>query len=183
MSSVTNLVNSTLDSLLQQVQSPDLSEIITRAKDPFKKFKTSFLRTKMYKESENYVAPREIKLGIRMAQRFDRISKSYKFLPVPSTYMYVPIRESLKSILAHPDVFETLMLDNISTPGVYSNYSDGNNYKSLCTSKCKNMLFILLFYDDFECVNPLGSLNEKTHNWRHLLFNQKFSTARAWKTK
>lgn len=142
LSSVSKLVNDTLDSILTKAPSTELSQAIDIAKDPFKNLQTTHMRKKMYRKSETYVQPLERKIGIGMKNKYDRITKSYKLVPVPLTYMYVPIQESILNILKNYDVFNFIMKDPVSTPDVYENYSDGSNYGTLPHSSSNKILFL-----------------------------------------
>lgn len=79
------------------------------------------------------------------------------------TYMYVPILTSLQLLLQKPDVLEKVKETTPHLPGQYLSYRDGSYYKEnqLLSDEGQN-LSIILYVDDFEITNPLGT-SKKMH--------------------
>lgn len=79
-----------------------------------------------------------------------------------ATYMYVPILESLKSLLKSDDVrTEVLNTHQYCQNGVLQNFCDGTLYQNNAIFQMKSSLQIQLFFDDFEVCNPIGSYSKK----------------------
>lgn len=79
------------------------------------------------------------------------------------TYMYVPILTSLQMLLKKADVLEKINETSSQLPGQYMSYCDGSYYQEnqLLSAEGQN-LSILLYIDDFEIANPLGT-SKKMH--------------------
>lgn len=74
------------------------------------------------------------------------------------TYMYVPILSTLQMLLSKPDVLEKVKETSSQLPGQYSSYCDGSYYQeNQLLSAEGHKLSIILYIDDFEIANPLGT--------------------------
>ncbi|XP_053475799.1 uncharacterized protein LOC128605004 [Ictalurus furcatus] len=72
--------------------------------------------------------------------------------------MYVPILGTLKSIFKNSPVRESFLQDKQSGIGVNKDINDGSYFQNHALfSQQKHALQILLYYNDFETANPLGS--------------------------
>ena len=79
------------------------------------------------------------------------------------SYMYVPILTSLQQWLQKPDVLEKVKETTSHMPGQYFSYCDGSHYQeNLLLSDGGEKLSIILYVDDFEIANPLGT-SRKIH--------------------
>lgn len=74
------------------------------------------------------------------------------------TYMYVPILSTLQKLLAKPDVFEKIKATTSQVLGQYLSYCDGSYYQeNQLLSSEGHKLSIIIYIDDFEIANPLGT--------------------------
>ena len=72
-------------------------------------------------------------------------------------FYYVPIMETLKRILVHPEVQQELQFDHSCLDNL-SDFCDGSTFKrSELFNSNKNALQIIAYYDELEVCNPLGS--------------------------
>ncbi|XP_071153109.1 uncharacterized protein [Mytilus edulis] len=73
------------------------------------------------------------------------------------TYQYVPIIDTLQNLLSHDDVFAYVMNNHKSTDGILRDFCDGNIYSTnQFFIDNPDALQIMLFFDEFTAVNPLG---------------------------
>jgi hypothetical protein len=70
---------------------------------------------------------------------------------------YVPIAESLRALLMNDDVFADVMNGHKSGDGLMRDFCDGSRFREHPLLSIDPMtLQIILYYDDFGTVNPLG---------------------------
>ncbi|XP_053491310.1 uncharacterized protein LOC128614059 isoform X1 [Ictalurus furcatus] len=126
--------------------------------NPFSALNTESRRHKYYDEKWEIVEPKECVLGVRMDLRRDRTTGIYSQVPVTDKCMYVPILGTLKSIFKNGQVRESFLQDKQSGIGVNKDINDGSYFQNHALfSQQKHALQILLYYNDFETANPLGS--------------------------
>lgn len=79
------------------------------------------------------------------------------------TCMYVPILSSLQVLLKKADVFEKVQETTTQQPGQYSSYRDGSYCQENPLLSDEGLkLSLILYIDDFEIANPLGT-SRKIH--------------------
>ncbi|KAK3924452.1 Chorion transcription factor Cf2 [Frankliniella fusca] len=104
------------------------------------------------------VKPEEKYLGTRIDKRLDPKLNTYLQTQVNETFMSVSITASLKSILSSKKIRNNIFKELASTDGVLRSYVDGYHFKDHpFLKRHRNVLHILLFYDELEVSNPLGS--------------------------
>ena len=70
---------------------------------------------------------------------------------------YVPLLESLKVLLKNDDIFACVMNGHQSTDGMLRDFCDGSIFRQHpLFATDEHALQIVLYYDDFGTVNPLG---------------------------
>lgn len=75
--------------------------------------------------------------------------------------MYVPILGTLKSIFKNSEIRDCFLQEKHSKKGTYKDINDGLYFQNHpLFSQQRHALQILLYYDDFETANPLGSKKE-----------------------
>lgn len=79
------------------------------------------------------------------------------------TFQYVPILETLELILLNDDVFaEVMKSTHNQQTGEVASYNDGNFFKENSFFQTyKTSLQIVLYNDDFEVSNPIGTFTKK----------------------
>ncbi|KAJ8017622.1 hypothetical protein HOLleu_44835 [Holothuria leucospilota] len=76
----------------------------------------------------------------------------------PHTMQYVPILETLRTLLGFDDVLAEVLGGHRSAPDVVADYCDGFNFsKNVFFSNDPSSLQIQLYFDDFTVANPLGT--------------------------
>ncbi|KAB0790517.1 hypothetical protein PPYR_15088 [Photinus pyralis] len=111
--------------------------------------RTTYMRHNFYKKEFQFVEPLKIDLGV--------VEEKDAF------FYYVPIHETLKSLLNDPNVnSQCFSAPHVSSDGVYRDYYDGICCKdNTFFSRNKHSLKIILYQDSFEICNPLGSARNK----------------------
>lgn len=162
VSGISDILNLNLNCLLNKVsqhlkdyENPDeilsaIKEIITQDVDLEclkKSYISSHLRMKHF-TSLGFISPREIILG---QNKFRKIC----------SYQYVPIRSSLSQLLNHEDVVEQILHPRYNE-NIIKDFSDGSFFqKSPVFGSSNNALCLILYFDEFEIVNPIGASRKK----------------------
>ena len=71
------------------------------------------------------------------------------------TYQYVPLLEQLEVLLRNQTLSAAISADPEASFGLYEDWSTGNKHAA------KNGLYIHLYYDEFQTVNPLGTKTKR----------------------
>jgi len=75
--------------------------------------------------------------------------------------VYIPILETLKSLLSHEDILSFITKSPSNTTNTVSDFTCGQKYKSNIFFSLPNTIQILLYIDDFTLTNPLGTTARK----------------------
>lgn len=156
VTSTKTLISSTFQSVEKVVDGKNFTEISTQIGQlkkkltNFSEFESPYKRNKYFKTHFKYVEP------VKIALPTSSSSKDEKF------YYYVPIAESLMSLVEDPDVAKLLFTNKKSPAGVLKDYVDGEMY---LTSNSLNLeqkeLEIIIFEDGMSLNNPLGPSKHK----------------------
>lgn len=133
---------------------------LDKIKNTFKGMETQYKRNKQLFKGKAMVSPKPISIGIRIDKQWDKDLNLYKEVPKTNTFMYVPIIETLNSILNNKSVQEWFLNPELGPnhPNNLYSFRDGITYKTnQLFLQHPNAIQLQLFYDDFETVNPLGS--------------------------
>ena len=126
--------------------------------NPFTALNTETKRNAYFEQKWKTVEPVEKVLGVRFENRRNRSTGTYDQVVVTDKFAYVPILETLQSILRNPHLSDMFMSSHNPKDGVYFDINDGLHMKRHpLFSQKKNALQIQLFFDEFETANPLGS--------------------------
>ena len=100
-------------------------------------------------------------LGQSFRQDTLRNSGSVTEIAIFDNFQYIPLSETLKTVLEQPGVMDIVCSYKGKDDDVLQDFHDGSFYKAL-TSKLVNeeshvglVIPILLYYDDFETANPV----------------------------
>lgn len=132
----------------------DVDEIISNAKDlmetvvtkdsdtnHFSQFTTEFKRFKVLKASNILIEPKSISLGLDRTGRMAKLQT-------------VSLKETFQGIFRKSGNLKKAELFMESSTKLLSSCKDGSKFKSRCSSSC---FPYVIFYDDFESGNCLGS--------------------------
>lgn len=115
----------------------------------FLEFRSKYSRKKHFTKEFAYVAPKQICLGINNFHE-------------NCFFHYVPILDSLKSLMQDRNYHKIFHEDKPFQKNVLLDYNDGSVYKSSeYFTNGEKKIEILLFQDSFELCNPLGSSKKK----------------------
>lgn len=90
--------------------------------------------------------------------RLDTSSNSFVQTQVPESFECIPFIESIKKILSNKSKRKKIFRDLGSKDGVMRTHVDGSDFKDHPFLKEeRNVIHILLYYDEFEVANALGS--------------------------
>ncbi|XP_026317216.1 uncharacterized protein LOC113228188 isoform X6 [Hyposmocoma kahamanoa] len=140
-------------------------EMILALPDIFKDYDTEYKRLKNLVDNEYYVAPVEVKIGTVKDRRSENNDVTM-MLKERKLYM-TPLRQTLSNFLNLPGVlshilnYQQMLLDesNVSNGDVIRNVIQGSLWKELSANIDKDSIVIplILYFDDFESGNALGS--------------------------
>lgn len=122
-------------------------------------FDTEYKRLQFFEKSTNFIKPDEHVIGTvsEESRKENRVSLNLK----NRVCSYLPIKKQLQVFLEIPGVLASILdyqktLENGDTSNGIQNIIQGSLWKSLKLEK-KAVIPILLYFDDFEVGNPLGS--------------------------
>jgi hypothetical protein len=141
--------------------SPNVSAFLNKFEvdSPFQKIKNIDSQIRYFKKNFNLIEPVEIMLGRRLETRLSRGGVSFHPVMVNETCQYVPIIESLKLIVGHEDIRKSIENESASSQeGRLHSFIDAKSFKeNSFFQRYPHAIRIILYYDDVEIVNPLGS--------------------------
>ncbi|CAG5073528.1 Protein of unknown function [Cotesia congregata] len=137
----------------------DFREIQDVLSNPFKDLTSEFRRLEAFKSNGTYVPPQKIKIGER--EDYRNSEGVTKLVKIPVTIEYISITVSLKNFLELPNIFESI-LDYMGTlsdeSSIHQNVLKGQLWKVKKKSIGDKLLLpLVLYHDDYETNNPLGS--------------------------
>ena len=134
-----------------------LKDTIEVCRNPFQDFRTSSEISNYYESQEGFVKAKEHSLGYRWDLRMTAGNK-YEQILVPNTCHIVSINDILTMVARNPEVRHYLALKRRRKDGIIADFCDGEIYRQLDIFAYDGITFqIMLYADEFETVNPLGS--------------------------
>lgn len=127
------------------------------------------------KQLPTYASPKEKAISVKWNTKRQLDSDLPTHLLIPTTFYYVPIKETLESLFAQPLLVETFMSHNTShvcVPGIYKYFCCAENYKLFDIYRNSNVVQIRIGMDECELSNPL-----KTKTGKHKLMLVYFQIA------
>ncbi|XP_040924480.2 uncharacterized protein LOC114846307 isoform X1 [Betta splendens] len=135
-----------------------IEQSFKQLENPFTSLNSDSKRSLYFKEKYKTIEPVEKVLGVRFENRRNRCTGTYDQVVVTDKFAYVPILQTLQSILSNPHLSDIFTSSHTPNDGVYCDIKDGLYMKRHPLFSSKNLaLQIQLFYDEFETANPLGS--------------------------
>lgn len=133
-----------------------IEEVFKSLENPFSQLNSDNKWKKYFKDKWGIVQPVELHLGVRYDTRRNNRTENYEQVPVNDKFIYVPILKTFQFIFRNENICE--MMQTFTQSDVYEDFCDGSYFKSHpLFSVHRFALQIQLFYDKFECANPLGS--------------------------
>ncbi|KAK3918074.1 Cannabinoid receptor 1 [Frankliniella fusca] len=131
---------------------------IDSIEDPFKNLRTIEDQLNYFADTCGLIKPQQKYLDSRIDQRLNAASNSYVQTQVIESFQYVSVLGTLKSLLSNKKVRNRIFKDRVSKDGVLRSFVDGARFRDHpFLLKHKNVVQILLFYDELEIANSLGS--------------------------
>ncbi|KAF4527080.1 hypothetical protein B566_EDAN015715 [Ephemera danica] len=123
------------------------------------KFSSEHLIFKFLENNGFYIPPKKVKTGTMYSEK--RVNGIIQMVPIDKYAHFIPLRKTLKSFFELPDVFKTAQefyktaMDTVSP--IYS-ILQGSLWRDTVKNYVGKIVFpLLLYFDDFETGNPLGS--------------------------
>ncbi|XP_066581593.1 uncharacterized protein [Prorops nasuta] len=133
---------------------------LQRFNKPFENFDSEYHTFKELVKTGNFIKPKKYVLGEK--DKVKRVHGVLKLCRVPITAQFIPIRHVLTRLFRNPEIFQKTIsyiscLENDSAP-LCTNIIQASFWKELKTIySSKIVLPLIMFFDDFENNNPLGS--------------------------
>lgn len=153
-----------LNGLKQIISNCDLDKIVSSFEviaSYFNEFDTEYKRELFFQNSKYYITPLQNIIGTctEESRRKNSVSLTIK----NRTCCYVPIEKQLQQFLKLPNVFQQI-LDyqkelELNNSNFYKNMVQGSLWNSIKLDATSNKIILplILYFDDFETGNPLGS--------------------------
>ena len=133
-----------------------IEELFNIMDNPFSQLNSDTKWKKYFGGNWDIVQPVELRLGVRYDARRNSKSGTSEQVPIYDKFIYIPILKTLQFIFKNENICE--MMQTCTQSDTYEDFCDGSYFKSHpLFSSSKFALQIQLYYDDFECANPLGS--------------------------
>lgn len=143
-----------------QKLSSEIDVLFNVIENPFKIFNlhTEFRRITFFNNSKKFIVP--VKHNIGQSPSNVKVKGQIVMILKDHTSITVPLRETLKMFLELPNVFQKIMnyIEQCNNNVNISSLLQCSLWKSIKNRyPDKIVLPIILYYDDFQCGNPLGS--------------------------
>jgi hypothetical protein len=126
--------------------------------DPFANLKSIDDQLKTFEKEYGLVPPVTKLLDIRLDNRLHPATNSRVPTQVKETFQYVSMIGTLTAVLRNKKMREYILKAKPSTDGVLRSYLDGSHYREHpFILKYDQVVCILLFFDELEIANSLGS--------------------------
>nr|XP_047126864.1 uncharacterized protein LOC124807994 [Hydra vulgaris] len=109
-----------------------------------------------FKNHMKFVEPVGRPISVRYESRLDKETGKICQYPIPNTYQYIPIHQTIRFVYSY--MYDILKKQQSNTNNLISDFSDASRFKE-CQLFIENSdaLQLHLYFDNFETVNPLGS--------------------------
>ncbi|XP_051947874.1 uncharacterized protein LOC127619140 [Xyrauchen texanus] len=139
-------------------EAQELNRQFEAASEPFKGLETEYRQMKYFMQSGNFIQPVEEAFpGISYVQHTDSNSGTVKQISVCDTFQRIPLRPLLKKILELPGIMSKVIAWQKQDSGALQDFCDGELCKFHALFSREVSIPLLLYIDDVETVNPLGS--------------------------
>ncbi|KAJ8018321.1 hypothetical protein HOLleu_43753 [Holothuria leucospilota] len=163
---VTELINNQQPMLLgnDEEAEQDFHNIFSSAKQvPFSEMRTEYQQRKYFQQIGAFIEPDEKLLGYCLKSKICSKTGAPIQVQEKETFQYIPLEKSLKKFLEQPGVMSAIIsVQPSEDPNVLTTYRDGTLFKNRYRQEGDVLILPLLLYnDDFETANPLGSRKGK----------------------
>ncbi|KAK3917322.1 L-xylulose reductase [Frankliniella fusca] len=125
---------------------------------PFKKLKNCQQQMKYFEENFHLVQPESKQFGDRYDERLDKETGNALPVQVPVKFQYISVKKTLTAVLNNKVLFDLIHSETAGTDGKMRSFLDGSLAgEHPLIKEHPHALRLVLYIDDFECANPLGS--------------------------
>lgn len=136
-----------------------IQHILESSKHIFDKFKSEYSRFKIYEQECLYIPPESFKIGenkifITNDSGVSEVTKKDIYA------VHIPLKKTLEKVLSVPQVFEEILkyIKQLNEENIFmTNLMQGDLWKKKYHDANKIILPLIVYYDDFETRNCLGS--------------------------
>ena len=136
-----------------------VNDIFDQLNIPFEEFSTDSKFVNFVKERNILVEPQQKTLGSFYKTVTDRKTGRSVQVEHFDSFQYLPIKKTLKQFLERPGTMHAI-LEKLTTEkdeSLLESYMDGEYFKRKFGNSAEVIIPLLLYSDDFETANPLGS--------------------------
>ncbi len=143
---------------IESPESQNLLEHFAFAAQPFRGFESEYKQMQYFTQSGCFVHPEEVPLpGVSYIQKRDTLMGTVKQVAVRDTFQLVPLRSLLKLVLESPGTMEKIFEWQNQESTALEDFRDGTIFKTNELFSKELSIPLVLYNDDCEMVNPLGS--------------------------
>ena len=140
--------------------------ILNTAKDPIGSFGlfTEYQQRQYVSNKGTLVPPEDILVGHVHKACLNKSTGRTQQKQFEETFQYVPIAENLQVLLEQPGYMKCIVQEKFinGEDSVLESYRNGSYYKDLSNEPREDVFIdVLLYNDDFQTANPLGSKKDK----------------------
>ena len=135
----------------------DLQNTFRQFQNPFDNLETAYQQNKYFKESNNFVQPREVPFAVAYYQRNNPDTGHVDQVARRVTFQYIPLKQLLKHILESKGFMRAVAEYQPSRDEVMRDFHDGEFCRGHAFFSNGKNIALLLYVDDCEIANPLGS--------------------------
>lgn len=134
-----------------------VEQIFDNFEDPFINLKTSYMQSSVIQNNPNFVQPLQYVLGTRAA--YKNKGPKRQLCEKDDTLIYIPILDSLQQLLSNSSIADIITSHpSYCKEGILYDICDGQCFKNNpIFQEHPNALQIILYHDEVEICNPLGS--------------------------
>lgn len=138
-------------------------DVFTQINKTFTSLSSEYLRLKYFTQLNSYVKPESFLVGEYNSLKSVSASTDPVSCVKRAESQFISMRKTFKLFLEIPDVFQSIIAyiktELSVSPEIRSSFLNGNIWKSMLSKFNKNniVLPVVMYFDDFECCNPLGS--------------------------
>lgn len=145
------------DFILSEANFSALSQEFDNLKNPFISLRTLYQQDKYFEEKGTLIKPVEKVVGTSILSRTESASGRIYQQQCFDSYQYVPIVRLLKAHLEQKGIMEAILKQEQLRGSLLETYRDGKYYKENVSRGNERLIPLLLYNDDIEVGNPLGS--------------------------
>lgn len=148
--------------LLPLEEVTQIENLFTTAQTCFEQLETEYKRLKNFESCGEYIQPDNFVIGHRQIYKYNTKTQVKQFDTIPVVGQIIPLRKVFKALFEKPEVFKETQanVSNILKSKTYVNFIQGDLWKQISAQyvlENKTVFPLLLFFDDFQVGNALGS--------------------------